>query len=342
MAKRKIRKQTVYLENKPRIINTMSIVGPKEGDGPYKEYFDCILEDDKLGKESYEQAESELIYETIKALIKKSNLRSENIDYLLAGDLLNQTAASNYAARNLDIPFFGLYGACSTMSESLSLAAMLINAGYGKYIIAATSSHFSSAERQFRFPLEYGGQRKQPSQWTVTGSGAMLVSNFGDFPYITYITTGVVKDYGVKDPENMGAAMVPAAVDTIYKHFIDTGRNPKDYDIIATGDLGNIGKELTEKLLLEYGYDVKDVYIDLGDIIFDKERQGVLSGGSGCGCSASMGCSYIYKNLLNGVFKKVLLVSTGALLNPIMLMQGDSIPGIAHAVAIEYEKHKKL
>ncbi|MGL4741735.1 MAG: stage V sporulation protein AD [Sarcina sp.] len=338
MSKSKVGRQTVYLENRPRIINTMSIVGPKEGEGPYKEYFDSILEDDKLGKDSYEKAESELIYKTIRELIKKSNLRSENIDYLLAGDLLNQTAASNYAARNLDIPFFGLYGACSTMSESLSLAGMLVNAGYGKYIIAATSSHFSSAERQFRFPLEYGGQRKQPSQWTVTGSGAMLVSNFGDFPYITYITTGVVKDYGIKDPENMGASMVPAAVDTIYKHFIDTGRKPSDYDVIATGDLGCIGKKLTENLLLEYGYDVSDVYIDLGDVIFDKEKQGVLSGGSGCGCSASMACSYIYKNLLNGIFKKVLLVSTGALLNPIMLMQGDSIPGIAHAVAIEFER----
>ncbi|MGL5766255.1 MAG: stage V sporulation protein AD [Sarcina sp.] len=336
MTKCRIGKQTVYLENKPRIINTMSIVGPKEGEGPYREYFDIILEDDKLGKDSYEKAESELIYRTIKELIEVSSLDSNDIDYLLAGDLLNQTAASNYAARNLDIPFFGLYGACSTMAESLSLAAMLVNANYAKYIIAATSSHFSSAERQFRFPLEYGGQRKQPSQWTVTGSGAMLISNSGKFPYITYITTGVVKDYGIKDPENMGVAMAPAAVDTIYKHFIDTGREPKDYDIIATGDLGCIGKEMTEKLLLEYGYDIRDVYVDLGDIIFEKEKQGVLSGGSGCGCSAAMGCSYLYKNLLNGVFKRVLLVSTGALLNPIMLMQGDSIPGIAHAVAIEF------
>lgn len=338
MLEQKIGKQTVLLKNRPRIIATTSIVGPKEGEGPYKEYFDIILDDEKNGKDSYEKAESSLIYTAIKETLKKKNLEEDDIDYLFAGDLLNQTAASNFAARELDIPFFGLYGACSTMAESLSLASMITNSGYAKYVVAATSSHFSSAERQFRFPLEYGGQRKEPSQWTVTGSGAMLLSIEGDYPYVTHVTTGIVKDYGVKDPENMGLAMAPAAVDTIYKHFVDTGRSAKDYDVIATGDLGKLGKEMTEKLLLEYGYDVRSCYVDCGDLIFDKEKQGVFSGGSGCGCSAVMSCSYIYKGLMSGKFHRVLIVSTGALMSTVCSMQGESIPGIAHAVAVEYKK----
>lgn len=340
MLEQKIGKQTVELKNKPRIIATTSIVGPKEGDGPYKKFFDIILSDEKNGKDSYEKAESSFIFTAIKETIKKAKLEEEDIDYLFAGDLLNQTAASNFAARELNIPFFGLYGACSTMAESLSLASMTMNAGYAKYAVAATSSHFSSAERQFRFPLEYGGQRKQPSQWTVTGSGAMLLGREGDYPYVTHVTTGVVKDYGIKDPENMGIAMAPAAVDTIYKHFVDTGRTAKDYDVIATGDLGKLGKEITEKLLMEYGYDVRCSYIDCGDLIYDKERQGVCSGGSGCGCSAVMSCSYIYKGLLSGKFKRVLIVSTGALMNSVCTMQGESVPGIAHAVAVEYKKEE--
>lgn len=337
MKSEKIGKQTVELKNKPRIIATTSIVGPKEGAGPYKKYFDIILKDEKNGKDTYEKAETSFIFTAIKETIKKANLRDEDIDYLFAGDLLNQTAASNFAARDFNIPFFGVYGACSTMAESLSLAAMIVNAGYAKYAVAATSSHFSAAERQFRFPLEYGGQRKEYSQWTVTGSGSMLLSDKGDYPHVTFVTTGVIKDYGIKDPENMGVAMAPAAVDTIYKHFFDTGRSAKDYDIIATGDLGKVGKEMTEKLLLEYGYDIRDIYVDCGDLIFDKEKQGVFSGGSGCGCSAVMSCSYIYKGLLNGKFKKALIVSTGALMNSIYTMQGESVPGIAHAVAIEFE-----
>ena len=341
MLEQRIGRQTVELKNKPRIIETTSIVGPKEGKGPYRKYFDITLSDEKNGEDSFEKAEKSLIFTTVKETIKKANLKENDIDYLFAGDLLNQISASNFAARDLNIPFFGLYGACSTMSESLSLASMCVNAGYAKYAIAVTSSHFSSAERQFRFPLEYGGQRKETSQWTVTGAGAMLLATSGDYPYVTHITTGVVKDYGIKDPENMGLAMSPAAVDTLYKHFVDTGRTPKDYDIIATGDLGKLGKEMTEKLLLEYGYDIRGIYVDCGDLIFDKEKQEVFSGASGCGCSAVMSCSYIYKNLLSGKFKRALIVSTGALLSSVWTMQGETIPGIAHAVAIEYMGGKK-
>lgn len=334
---KKIGKQTIKLKNPPRIISTYSIVGPKEGDGPLKDYFHEVLNDDTMGKDSFEKAESEMMYTAIKKAISNVNLKEEDIDYLFAGDLLNQITSSSFAARELNIPFIGLYGACSTMSESLSMASLFLEGGFGEYIVASTSSHFSSAERQFRFPLEYGSQRCPTCQWTVTGSGAMVLAKKGDFPKITYVTTGVVKDYGIKDPNNMGAAMAPAAVDTIYNHFKDTGRTPKDYDIIATGDLGKVGKEITTKLLLDYGYDVKDNYVDCGDLIFDDERQKTDSGGSGCGCSAVATCGYFYRKLLKREIKSLLLVSTGALMSTTSSLQGESIPGIAHAVAIEYK-----
>jgi stage V sporulation protein AD len=334
---KKIGKQTIKLKNPPRIISTYSIVGPKEGDGPLKDYFHEVLNDDTMGKDSFEKAESEMMYTAIKKAISNVNLKEEDIDYLFAGDLLNQITSSSFAARELNIPFIGLYGACSTMSESLSMASLFLEGGFGEYTVASTSSHFSSAERQFRFPLEYGSQRCPTCQWTVTGSGAMVLAKKGDFPKVTYVTTGVVKDYGIKDPNNMGAAMAPAAVDTIYNHFKDTGRTPKDYDIIATGDLGKVGKEITTKLLLDYGYDVKDNYVDCGDLIFDDERQKTDSGGSGCGCSAVVTCGYFYRKLLKREIKSLLLVSTGALMSTTSSLQGESIPGIAHAVAIEYK-----
>ena len=334
---KKIGKQTIKLKNPPRIISTYSIVGPKEGDGPLKDYFHEVLNDDTMGKDSFEKAESEMMYTAIKKAISNVNLKEEDIDYLFAGDLLNQITSSSFAARELNIPFIGLYGACSTMSESLSMASLFLEGGFGEYIVASTSSHFSSAERQFRFPLEYGSQRCPTCQWTVTGSGAMVLAKKGDFPKVTYVTTGVVKDYGIKDTNNMGAAMAPAAVDTIYNHFKDTGRTPKDYDIIATGDLGKVGKEITTKLLLDYGYDVKDNYVDCGDLIFDDERQKTDSGGSGCGCSAVVTCGYFYRKLLKREIKSLLLVSTGALMSTTSSLQGESIPGIAHAVAIEYK-----
>lgn len=333
---KRIGTQTIKFENKPRIISTTSVVGPKEGEGPLRDYFDIILSDDLDGKDSFEKAESSMMYKAIQETIKKRNLKESNINYLVAGDLLNQTAASNFAARDVDIPFIGLYGACSTMSESLGVASILVDGEYADYTIASTSSHFSSAERQFRFPLEMGSQRTPTAQWTVTGSGAMLLSKKGDFPYTTYFTVGKIKDYGQTDINDMGSAMAPAAVDTLKQHFKDTGRKPKDYDLIASGDLGNLGKKVTQELIKEYGYDISKNYIDCGDEIFDKEVQKVQCGGSGCGCSAVVSCGYIYKNLLKGKFKKVLLVSTGALMSPTTSLQGESIPGIAHAVSIEF------
>lgn len=333
---KRIGAQTVIIESKPKIISTASVVGPKEGEGPLKDYFDFILKDDLNGQESFEKAESSLLYMAITESIKKANLKETDINYLFAGDLLNQIISSSFVARDMDIPFFGLYGACSTMTESLSLASMVMDGGFADYVVAATSSHFSAAERQFRFPLEYGSQRAGTAQWTVTGSGAMVLGKDGNFPYITYVTTGKVKDYGIIDANNMGAAMAPAAVDTINQHFIDTGRGPKDYDIIATGDLGKIGKDITLELMNEYGYDISDIYIDCGEEIFYNEKQDTKSGGSGCGCSAVVDCGYIYKNMLNKVFKRALILSTGALMSPTSSLQGESIPGIAHAVSIEF------
>lgn len=332
---KKLGKQTIKFENPPKIIATYSIVGPKEGQGPLKDYFDEILTDDLCGKDSFEKAESEIMYSAITNAIKKANLKEEDIEYLFAGDLLNQLTSSSFTARQLNIPFFGLYGACSTMTESLSLAAMAMDGGYADYVIASTSSHFSSAERQFRFPLEYGSQRNPAAQWTVTGSGAMVLGRNGNYPEVTYVTTGVVKDYGIKDANNMGAAMAPAAVDTLVNHFKDTGRNPDYYDAIATGDLAKVGKEITTKLLKEYGYDISKNFFDCGDMIFDDEEQNTSSGGSGCGCSAVVASGYFYKKLMKREIKSLLLISTGALMSPTSTMQGESIPGIAHAVSIE-------
>lgn len=337
MNRKKRGKQTVELSNPPKIIATYSIVGPKEGEGPIADYFDEIVSDDTLGQESFEKAESKFLYTAISGAINKANLKEKDIEYLFSGDLLNQIISSGYAARDLNIPFFGLYGACSTMAESLSLAALVMDGEYANHVVAATSSHFSSAERQFRFPLEYGSQRHETAQWTVTGSGAMVLGNDGDFPKIKYITTGLVKDYGIKDPNNMGAAMAPAAVDTIYKHFKDTGRNPEDYDYIATGDLGTVGRKITDKLLMEYGYDISKNHVDCGELIFDCEEQGTKSGGSGCGCSAVVASAYLYNKLMKKEIKKILLVSTGALMSPTSNFQGESIPGIAHGVSIEFD-----
>ncbi len=329
--------QTIELSDPPKIISTFSIVGPKEGQGPLKEYFDEILSDDTCGKDSFEKAESSMMSTAIKEAIKKAKVNQCDINYIFSGDLLNQIMSSSFAAREFNIPFFGLYGACSTMAESLSLASLIMDGGFAEYVVAATSSHFSASERQFRFPLEYGAQRVPTAQWTVTGSGAMVLGKHGNYPKVTHVTTGIVKDYGITDANNMGAAMTPAAVDTIYRHFKDTGRTPSDYDIIATGDLGSVGKTMTDKLLLEYGYDISRNHMDCGESIFNNEEQGTGSGGSGCGCSAVVATGYLYKKLINKEINRVLLVSTGALMSSTSSLQGESIPGIAHAVAMEID-----
>lgn len=335
MAEKKIGLQTVKFGNPPSIVSTATVVGPKEGEGPLKDYFDFIVKDDLYGESSWEKAESKMSREAVKRALTKIGIKPQQIDYLLEGDLLNQIISSSFSARELKIPFFGLYGACSTMTESLSLGAMLVDGGFADYVVTGASSHFSSAERQFRFPLELGSQRPPTSQWTVTGAGAAIVSSQGRGPYVTYVTTGRVIDFGIKDSNNMGAAMAPAAADTIVRHFKDTGFGPKDYDLIVSGDLGVIGKQLTVDLVREMGYDISSNYTDCGIEIFDIDRQDVHAGASGCGCSASVLCGYLYKQMQLGNIKKLLIMSTGALLSPTSTLQGESIPSIAHAVRIE-------
>ncbi len=334
LAIKKIGKQTVQLKNPPSIIATAAIVGPKEGEGPLSNYFDNVLSDDLYGEKSWELAESKMLREAVKTGIQKANLNISDMDYMFSGDLLNQLMSTSFAARDLKIPFFGLYGACSTMSESLSLGAMIIDGGYANNIVAVTSSHFSSAERQYRFPLELGNQRPLTSQWTVTGAGAAIVSSNGDGPKITHVTTGKVIDLGIKDANNMGAAMAPAAMDTIVTHLQDTGFSPDSYDLILTGDLGAIGKEILEEMVLDKGYNITKVYNDCGLLIFDNKVQDTHAGGSGCGCSASVYCGYIYQEMKKKNINRVLLVSTGALLSTTSAQQGQSIPSIAHAVTI--------
>ncbi|WP_425446069.1 stage V sporulation protein AD [Dethiothermospora halolimnae] len=334
MAQKKIGEQTVKFDNPPSIIGTATIVGPKEGEGPLKDYFDLVLQDDLWGEESWEKCETKLQQEAIKMALKNAQLIESKVEYLFAGDLLNQITASSYSARQFDIPFFGLYGACSTMSESLSLGAMILDGGYAENVVCATSSHFSTAERQYRFPLEHGNQRPLTSQWTVTGAGASVLSSYGMGPYITHVTTGKVIDPGIKDANNMGPAMAPAAADVIVAHFNDTGFTPEDYDLIITGDLASIGKSIAEELIAKEGYDISNIFSDCGIEIFDPKKQDTHAGGSGCGCSAVVFNGYIFKNLKKQSLKRVLLVSTGALLSPTSVQQGESIPGIAHAVSI--------
>lgn len=337
---KRIGKQTVELRNRPKIITATSVVGPKEAEGPLGKYFDIKLKDDKNGKETYEKAESSILYTSITESIKKAGLTEDDVDYLLCGDLQNQITSSNFAARDIKTPFIGLYGACSTFSLSLSLGAMFIDGGFAEYVVTGASSHFSSAERQFRFPLEYGSQRAATCQWTVTGAGSVLIGRDGCYPEITHITTGKVRDYGIKDVNNMGAAMAPAAVDTIYAHFKDTGRDVNYYDCIVTGDLGKFGRSLTEEMLKKLGYDISKKYVDCGESIYDSGRQDTFSGGSGCGCSASVFSGYFYKQLLSGKINNILIISTGALMSPTTSFQGESIPGIAHAVAIEFNTRR--
>ncbi|RKD34702.1 stage V sporulation protein AD [Thermohalobacter berrensis] len=334
MAQKKIGKQTVKFQNPPSIISTASIVGPKEGEGPLKEYFDIILEDDLYDQDSWEKAESKMLEDAMKMAIKNAKLLEEQIEYILAGDLLNQIISSSFAVRQLQRPYFGLYGACSTMTESLSLGSMIVDGGFADNVLCATSSHFCTAERQYRFPLELGNQRPFTSQWTVTGAGAAVISANGSGPYITHVTTGKIVDPGIKDVNNMGAAMAPAAADTIIQHFEDTGFNVDDYDLIITGDLSGIGKPIAEELILTKGIDISTIYKDCGIEIFDGKRQDTHAGGSGCGCSASVFAGYLYKELKKGKYNRILLVSTGALHSPVSANQGESIPGIAHAVTI--------
>ena len=337
MANKKLGRQTVALQDPPSVIGSASVVGKKEGEGPLAATFDHISQDDTFGERSWEKAESAMQKLALAAALNKAGLSVSGLDYLLAGDLLNQCIGSGFAVRGQDVPFFGLYGACSTMAESLSLAAMLLDGGYGTKIAAMTSSHFCSAERQYRSPLEYGGQRTPTAQWTVTGSGCVILANQGPGPYVTHVTTGKIVDKGIKDAANMGAAMAPAAYATIAAHFQDTGRKPSDYDLIITGDLGQLGRDIVADWFHRDGMDLKNLN-DCGTLIYDLEGQDVHCGGSGCGCSAVVLAGMLLNGMAGGRWKRILFCGTGALLSPTSSQQGESIPSICHAVTLDIGK----
>ena len=336
MAKR-IGKYTVEMTGGPVIKAFASSVGKKESEGPLGKEFDKVFGDTTLKEPSWEKAESRLQTETVKILLKKCGMDASEINYIFAGDLLNQCMSSSFGLRSLNIPFLGQFGACSTMAQSLFLAATSIEAGIADYSVAVTSSHFCSSERQFRFPLQYGGQRTPTAQWTVTGSGAILVARNEEGPKIKYCTVGRITDLGIKDANNMGAAMAPSAAKTLLSFFSDTKTKPDDYDLILTGDLGEVGSSLLKQLLENEGIRLKTNYNDCGLMIYYKEKQDVHAGGSGCGCSASILCSLILNKVKNKELKNILFIATGALMSPTSAQQGETIPGVAHLINIVAE-----
>ncbi len=327
-------KQSVEFECPPYIENYACIGGKKEGEGPLGKMIDNICEDGMFGKNNWEEAESQLQKETVELLLNKAKLLPSDIRYIFGGDLLGQLVASSFGIKDFNIPFFGLYGACSTMGESMSLGAMTVAAGYAKKVISLASSHFASAEKQFRFPLAYGNQRPPSSTWTVTGCGAVIISDEKSDVKIKGVTTGKIVDYGVRDTMNMGACMAPAAAELIYQNFMDFGVDERHYDKIITGDLGLVGKKIIIELMAQKGFDISEKYMDCGIEIYDSKSQNTASGGSGCGCSAVTLCAYILKEMKKQ-WNRVLFVPTGALLSPTSFNEGRSIPGIAHGVILE-------
>ncbi|GAB6098977.1 stage V sporulation protein AD [Halanaerocella petrolearia] len=326
--------QTIKFDNPPQIISASSVVGNKENQGPLGEYFDQVISDAYNQQQTWEQAQIQMTADVLKDVLRKANLSEGDIDYLLAGDLLNQTIVSNFVARDFSAPFLGLFGACSTMIEAMAVGGMMVDGGAANKVLAYTSSHYQATERQFRTPNEYGDKYPPYKQRTVTGAGAVVLNNQQGGAQITEATLGTVVDLGVSDPKDMGSAMAPAAADTILQHLEDVGRNPSDYDLIVTGDLGQVGKSLTKDLLSEQGCEVKDNYDDCGAMIYNSNQK-AGAGGSGCGCSAIVVSSYLLPQLMYNNLKRILVLGTGALLNPITPLQGETIPCIAHAVTLE-------
>ena len=330
--------------NPPRILACAAAVGKKEGEGPLGKCFDRVFEDNLLGEKTWEKAESRLLTEAVNACMDKAAFTPQQIGAVFTGDLLNQCIASTFGLRSMGIPHVGMYGACSTMASTIISAAVFASSGAADITMAATSSHFSSSERQFRNPLQYGGQRPPTAQWTVTGSGAVILSAQhsrepeGDAVTVTAATIGTIEDLGVNDVNNMGAAMAPAAARTILRHLNTLGTSPADYDLILTGDLGFVGSELLTELLQRDGVDITSVHNDCGKMIFHRKEQDVHAGGSGCGCSASVLCGHVLPRMFRGELRRVLFVATGALMSPTSSFQGESIPGVAHAVELQCQE----
>ncbi|MCC8076707.1 MAG: stage V sporulation protein AD [Clostridiales bacterium] len=334
MTAKKLGGQTYALATPPSIAGHANVVGKKEGQGPLADSFDLISQDVKFGQSTWEKAETAMQKLALTRALEKARQPLSALDFLFAGDLLNQCIGSGYAARDLGVPYFGLYGACSTMAESLALAAMTLDGGFGEWAAAAASSHFCSAERQYRTPLEYGGQRTPTAQWTATAAGAVVLAKEGPGPYVTHVTVGKINDKGIKDANNMGAAMTWAAYDTISCHLRDTGRAPSYYDLIVTGDLGKLGRSLLVELFQRDGVELSGNYNDCGCLLYDCGTQDVHCGGSGCGCSACVLTGYLLNGMREGRWDRLLFCATGALHSPTAVGQGESIPGICHAVAI--------
>lgn len=336
----RIGKNTILTKNFPSISGFAAVAGEKEGQGPLGDMFDYLYKGDTDGEKSFEKAESKMQLDAAKRAMKKAGITPQDIQIAFAGDLLNQCIGTSYGLRELQIPFAGLYGACSTMAESIALASLMIDAKYATHALAVTSSHFCSSERQFRFPLEYGGQRPPTSQWTATASGAVVVSESSEPPYINAVSIGKIVDAGVTDINNMGAAMAPAAAETISGYFSDTNTSAEDYDLILTGDLAQVGSDLLLKLLDLEGISLQGRHNDCGIMLYDRKKQDVHSGGSGCGCSAAVLCADILKRIKEGRLHKVLFVATGALMSPTSNQQGESIPSIAHLIYLSDKKEE--
>lgn len=326
--------QTIEFKRRPKIIGSYSIVGPKEGQGPFGSFFDYVMKNDLFGEKTYELAERKMFEQAVMGALQSAGLQPNDVDLMLAGDLLNQIISSSFTARAFNMPYLGLFGACSTMAESLATGATLVDSGHFGNVVCLTGSHFSTAERQFRFPLELGNQRVPTSQWTATAAGATILSLEGKGPQVVMATFGRVIDYGVVDVNNMGAAMAPSAADTLLTHFKDTGRKPSYYDLIVTGDLGKLGAEILLDLLEDKGIKLGLNYSDCGHCYYTR-GQDAMCGGSGCGVSASVLNSYIIKKMKKGEYKKVLFVPTGALMSTTASQQGESIPGVSHAIVLE-------
>ena len=325
--------RTIFFKNEPRIIAVSSVGGPKESAGPLGEYIETKVQEDTFGEKTFEKAEKKMLYTAIGNSIKNANKTVSDIDAIIAGDLLDQIISATFSARSFDAAYLGVYNACATFTEAITIGATMIDGGYLKNVVCGTSSHFSSAERQYRYPLELGCTRPPQAQWTVTGAGACVIGR-GEGAKVTSATIGRVIDFGVTDVNNMGAAMAPAAADTLYTHFTETGKTPTDYDLIVSGDLGALGSKILKDLIWQKGYDISKNHVDCGELVYNAAEQ-EYQGGSGAGCSSMVFCSYLYKKLREKSLKKILLMSTGALLSSLSSQQGESIPGIAHAVTIE-------
>ncbi|PRR84353.1 stage V sporulation protein AD [Clostridium vincentii] len=327
--------QTWVFNSKPVIISSAAVGGPFEAKGALAEDFDYLHQDVWLGQDSFEKAEKKLLEQACETAISKANMKKEDVQFFISGDLMNQIISSTFTARTLGMPFIGIFGACSSSMESLAMASLLIDSKAAKYVLAAASSHNIAVEKQFRYPTEYGAQKPPTAQWTVTGAGAGLVAETGDGPRVTSATIGRVIDMGLTDPYNMGSAMAPAAVDTIEAHFRDLNIDPSYYDLIATGDLGRVGHIIASKLLAKHGHEIPpEIFTDCGMLIYKKD-QPVMAGGSGCGCTATVTYGHLLNRMKKGELKKILVIATGALLSPLSYQQKESIPCIAHAVSIE-------